>query len=320
PAVEVLDWLRRQSSFEIRFRLDELTGALELADPEAIAAIAELVRASGEGWPQHWRRRAASAFAAPSDEQALRARLSARSLPRTTSAAVLLACLEERGVTGRSAQALLDWLGGDAALLFESTASAEGRRQQELRARARAASEEDPSTVRREIVRELSAGEPLDKASFARVLAEHAAFLEANGAGGRFELTVEGGLPVARYSKTEPPGQAQLAFCQLTGLKCSGARLPFADLTGVRAESTSFARAELVGSQFAYARLQRSTFSDATLKGANFTGAQLAEADFRRADLTDVTFDRADLRGANFAGAITSGTRFGGADVRGIKY
>ncbi len=268
-----------------------------------------------------WRDRARRSFAEVERRDVVRGRLLATAVPRFTSNADLLACLEARGLNLRQAKALLALLGEDARAWFEATATPEGRRRAELIQAASQVADPNSPLPAPGFVAKLNQAPALDKVQWNRVCTEHGAFLDSDGGGGRFEITIEGGLPRAAYRKvTTPAGQASLPFENLTGLKCAHQRFSFANFCGVRAERTSFAHSELVGTVLSFAHLPGANFSGAHLRGADFGGADLGGADFRRADLTDVSFEKADLRGAHFAGAITSGTGFGGANVQGIKY
>lgn len=325
PAAAAFATLRRGGPTHFRWAMateeQDLGGEFFLAPPPSVVALASDWERGGADWSTAWRERARGFFAAPARRDAVRAELTRTSLARTTPSPTILNLLTARGASPREAKLLGEWLGDDVFSLFEESATPEGHRRSELRARARELSQSDPSTPLVELIGQWNSGPVLDKSIWTRVLAAHRAFLDAGGGGGRFVVSMEDGLPRARYQKAHfISGQAVVPLENLSGLKCAGVRLAFADLTGIRAEKGNFARSDLEGSSLSFARLAGANFQGAQLRGANFTSARLAEADFRKADLTDAHFERADLRGAQFAGAITTGTRFTAADVRGIKY
>lgn len=82
-----------------------------------------------------------------------------------------------------------------------------------------------------------------------------------------------------------------------TGALCAADNLSGANLAGVRAPYSEFARARLV---------------DARLDRADLTGVSLAGADLRGANFTNANPTDADLRGANIDTTIFLGARTAG--------
>jgi len=112
----------------------------------------------------------------------------------------------------------------------------------------------------------------LTKKALAKILAEHAKWLDDNTTG----------------------KQANLHRADLTSVNLRGANLHGADLSEANLSGADLANADL-----SEANLREANLRWANLYGADLTNADLANADLRRADLTNADLRRADLRGAN---------------------
>jgi len=118
------------------------------------------------------------------------------------------------------------------------------------------------------------------------VIAEHAKWLETNGAEGQ---------------------RANVSSRDLAG----------ADLTDVILPQASFRETDLSDASLARARLDGSDFRRAILSAADLGGANLGVAALRHARLDLSNLEGAVLRGCDLSGAVLSRARLAGADLKG---
>jgi hypothetical protein len=252
------------------------------------------------------------------------ARLLSASAPSLTAGAMIVNTLVEKGFEEKTSKGLVSWLGKNARALIHESETEEGKRRLEVLKQAEELPVPAGKDVHVGLVDTMNSGPPVKKKEWQLLVAAHGEFLAQHGGQGRWESAPVHGMPRSQYHPPDdeplPSGQAKLPMENLTGLKCSGVKLPYADLSGVRGEQTSFSKADLRYSILVHSCLDLAIFQGADLTGCDFTGSRLAGADFRKANLTQTNFERADLTGANFAGAITNGTKFGGANVSKIRY
>ena len=124
--------------------------------------------------------------------------------------------------------------------------------------------------------------------------------------------------------------EADLYKADLNGANLSGANLRDADLNtalldravlvGAECSSeTNLGGARLVYADFSGVNLNGVRFTEANLNGANLSGAHLVEANFYAANLLRVDLTRADLRRANLQFARLMDTDLTGADLTGCR-
>jgi uncharacterized protein YjbI with pentapeptide repeats len=119
---------------------------------------------------------------------------------------------------------------------------------------------------------------------------------------------------------------ALLSRAVLSGAECSsgtdlrGARLVYADFSGVNLSGADFSGADLSGAKLRGANLTDADLRGADLSGANLRGANLTDADLRGANLSDANLREAvlifaELSGADLSRAILQGADLGGASL-----
>lgn len=163
---------------------------------------------------------------------------------------------------------------------------------------------------------------PLSIAELQHCQAQHEAFLNSGGAGGRWQTVLLRGQVVGIYLEKESKKGRQATLEQRffpEELDFVGLRLPYANLSGIYALRQDFSEANFSHSLitdgsleqciFAEAQLEKADFSRCKLRGASFMNANLRGADFENADLRDTDFRGADLAGARFPGALLRGAR-----------
>ena len=172
---------------------------------------------------------------------------------------------------------------------------------------------------------EAAAGQKPDLDAIARMRAEHARWLESDGADG-----ARADFSGMELSDVRFPGadlsRARFADANLFRADFAGADLSEADFTGANLN-----RADLAGSTLQGAVLDKTDLSDAALGDARMEHASLVEASLQRAwlgraHLEHATLTRADLHGtwagrasfeqANLEGAMLVGAEFPGTSFR----
>jgi uncharacterized protein YjbI with pentapeptide repeats len=101
----------------------------------------------------------------------------------------------------------------------------------------------------------------LDREEIARMLADHAAWVESGGAEGV---------------------RADFSCADLAGVDFSGRNLCLADFSGALLSGARLQGARLIAADFRTANLTRADFSGADLRGANLAGAHHRDADFSK--------------------------------------
>lgn len=96
-------------------------------------------------------------------------------------------------------------------------------------------------------------------------------------------------------------------------IEANGATLTDADLSQLRADTSSFRSADLSGADMRWSSLPGSNLSNANLEGTDLSNADLMTADLRNASLKLSNFWRADIRGADLRGARYALQQFEGS-------
>jgi hypothetical protein len=148
-------------------------------------------------------------------------------------------------------------------------------------------------------------------------LADHAAFLNSGGSGGRWHQMWVGQLLLTTYLGEPASSGKQLSlFLKRIPQSISLARrdLRFANLSSCFCERVNLSSALLgesvatdgfwAGANFAGADLTRVDFSGSDLRGACFAGANLYGADFEKTDCSSADFTDANLDDSRWPGAI----------------
>lgn len=103
----------------------------------------------------------------------------------------------------------------------------------------------------------------------------------------------------------------------LTGRGMAGFDLSGMDLSGRDLSNGDFTGCRLVGTDFRHAVLTGATFAHADLTGADLTGVVARETSFAKTDLTDARMADAVLADSNFSGATGARPVLAGADLTG---
>lgn len=161
----------------------------------------------------------------------------------------------------------------------------------------------------------------LSAEAFAKLVAEHKAFLDTYGREHTFVVRRRRGVPVAYYEEdAREVDIAGLADVSLRALPSSiaGLELSCADLTAVDAAGVDATGVRLRDATVTDAVFERACLRDADLSRANFTRSNLRGADLRGADLRRCNFERCDLTGADFTGAQIGGVKLKFATLDGV--
>lgn len=182
-----------------------------------------------------------------------------------------------------------------------------------------------PHPVRYEMMTLLVDQDPMPQQLLDRVLAAHAAFIEAGGGGGLwqtfstaggFELGTILGVYIPDGAKVTTGSQAQLSHKRLDGLDLRGVQLPYANCCGVWCQNQDLSGANLQGGLWVDVDLTGSVLRGANLRHVDFSRSQLVGCDLRDADLTGADLENVDLREASLSGALLHGVRLKGAYIR----
>jgi hypothetical protein len=184
-----------------------------------------------------------------------------------------------------------------------------------------------PGVPRYRSMAALVSPEPIAAEQLAAVLAQHRAFLDAGGGGGRWETLVttadyEIGVVFGVYVGPKPAAgaQARLAHQRLEGVDLRGLNLPYADLCGCVARGQDLSDANLSGSLIIDGDFSHSSFRAANLAHADLSRTDLRDCDFGGADLTGADLEKADLTGADLRGARLDGARWPGAVLDSVRW
>lgn len=164
---------------------------------------------------------------------------------------------------------------------------------------------------------------PLTSDQFETILTEHHVFLQAGGAGGRWQTFSVSGFILPIYQGIEATEGTQANFEKKhipSSLDLQEVLLPFSNFCAVYCKNQDFTEADLSSSLMTDAMLQHTIFADANLQNIDFSRANLQYASFMNANLKGCDFENCDLTGADFRGAILDHSRFAGAILADIKY
>ena len=164
---------------------------------------------------------------------------------------------------------------------------------------------------------------PLTSDEFETILTEHHIFLQAGGAGGRWQIFSIKGFTWPLYRGIEATEGTQANFEKRhipSSLDLQEVLLPFSNFCAVHCKNQDFTEADLSGSLMTDAMLQQTIFADANLQNIDFSRANLQHASFMNANLKGCDFENCDLTGADFRGAILDRSQFAGAILTDVKY
>jgi Pentapeptide repeats (8 copies) len=182
---------------------------------------------------------------------------------------------------------------------------------------------------RYEMMAILADSDPLPTGELAKVVEQHAQFVESGGAGGRWETFCtpgdhETGLVIGVYVKRAPGGergaQADLSHKRLAGRSLRGLQLPYANLSGVICTGQDLSGANLEGSLLVDSDWSGSILRGAMLAHADLSRADLRDCDLRDANLTGADLENADLTGSDLRGSLREGARIPGTWLEGCRF
>jgi uncharacterized protein YjbI with pentapeptide repeats len=164
---------------------------------------------------------------------------------------------------------------------------------------------------------------PIDEKTFEQKCLDHLKFLEKGGAGGHWQTFYIDDLIFGSYrheGEANQELQASFVFQDLSAMRLSGVRLPYANCATISAQATDWSHADLEGTLFIDSLLNSCSFEYADLTNADFSRSEMKFCSFRGANLRDTDFENCDLTGANFEFAyIDETTKFKGANLTDAK-
>lgn len=178
------------------------------------------------------------------------------------------------------------------------------------------------TVMNHDLIRGLASGSTMAGDELQELLNQHQAFLDAGGAGGRWERLHVSGIPMNLYMGGSGEGEQLKLAMKLIDADCNllkAANMAYADLAGAMMENVNFSGCTLDGSLLTDGFFSNASFENASLRGVDFTGADFTDANFRGADLTNADFEIANCTGADFTGANLTGATFKGAELKNVK-
>lgn len=164
---------------------------------------------------------------------------------------------------------------------------------------------------------------PLTLEQLENIVTEHHVFLQAGGAGGRWQTLSVSGFIFPLYQGVEQTAGVQANFEKKhipSSLDLQELLLPFSNFCAVHCKNQDFTEADLSGSLMTDAMLQHTIFADANMQNVDFSRANLRYASFMNANLRGCDFENCDLTGADFRGSILEGSEFPGAILTDVKF
>jgi len=163
--------------------------------------------------------------------------------------------------------------------------------------------------------------QPFTEEEIKTMLAEHLAFINSGGGGGRFERLQVAGLPMNIYMGKGASGKQfevrMKNFAAETSLE--NAQITYADFSGSLADEVNFKGAKIDNSLMTDSFLAGANFDNCSAVGVDFTGADLTGASFVNADLRRADFEICNCTGVDFTGAKLEGALFKGTNLDGIR-